>query len=156
MSFHVALSSIASASSFLNCVISALSVRSRSASNTSCAPSFDFHRLNVAGQIPWLRQLFAVAAPASCSRSTPMILSSLNLDRFIRPPPAQADFSQKWIEIRSSGQTYCRGRAEHRGLKLDQLRRFQLLEQENGRLRRAVSDLTREMFIPNKIASGHW
>ena len=37
--------------------------------------------------------------------------------------------------------TCCRWRAEYGGLKLDQVRRLKPLEQENGRLRRAVSDL---------------
>jgi len=40
--------------------------------------------------------------------------------------------------------TYYQWRAEYGGLKLDQVRRLKLLEQENGRLRRAISDLTLE------------
>jgi hypothetical protein len=40
--------------------------------------------------------------------------------------------------------TYCRWRAEYGGLKLDQVKRLQLLEQENCRLRKAVADLTLE------------
>ena len=43
--------------------------------------------------------------------------------------------------------TYYRWRAEHGGLRLDQVRRLKQLEQENGRLRRAVSDLTIEKLI---------
>ncbi len=43
--------------------------------------------------------------------------------------------------------TYYRWRAEYGGLKLDQVRRLKQLEQENGRLRRAVSDLTLEKLI---------
>ena len=35
-------------------------------------------------------------------------------------------------------QTYYRWRAEYGGLKLDQVKRLKLLEQENGRLRKAV------------------
>ena len=38
--------------------------------------------------------------------------------------------------------TYYRWRAEYGGLKLDQVRRLKQLEQENGRLCRAISDLT--------------
>src|SRR5205809_3500861 len=34
--------------------------------------------------------------------------------------------------------TYYRGRTEYGGLKLDQVRRLKVLEQENGRLRKAV------------------
>ena len=43
--------------------------------------------------------------------------------------------------------TYYRWRAEYGGLKLDQVRRLKLLEQENARLRRAVSDLTLKKLI---------
>ena len=44
-------------------------------------------------------------------------------------------------------QTYYRWRAEYGGLKLDQVRRLKQLEQENGRLRRAVADLTLENLV---------
>jgi putative transposase len=52
--------------------------------------------------------------------------------------------------------TFCRWRAEYGGLKLDQVRRLKLLEQENGRLRRAVSDLTLEKLILKEAASGNF
>ena len=39
-------------------------------------------------------------------------------------------------------QTYYRWRKEYGGLKIDQAKRLKQLEQENNRLRRAVSDLT--------------
>ena len=52
--------------------------------------------------------------------------------------------------------TYYRWRAEYGGLKLDQVRRLKLLEQENGRLCRAVSDLTIEKLILKEAASGNW
>ena len=52
--------------------------------------------------------------------------------------------------------TYYRWRAEYGGLKLDQVRRLKQLEQENGRLRRAVSDLTIEKLILKEAASGNW
>ncbi len=45
--------------------------------------------------------------------------------------------------------TYDRWRAEYGGLRLDQVRRLKQLEQENSRLRRAVSDLTLEKLILN-------
>ncbi|MBL6459632.1 transposase, partial [Belnapia sp. T6] len=44
-------------------------------------------------------------------------------------------------------QTYYRWRAECGGLKLDQVKRLKQLEQENGRLRRAVADLTLEKLV---------
>ena len=52
--------------------------------------------------------------------------------------------------------TYYRWRAEYGGLKLDQVRRLKQLEQENNRLRRAVSDLTLEKLILKEAASGNF
>ena len=52
--------------------------------------------------------------------------------------------------------TYYRWRAEYGGLKRDQVRRLKQLEQENGRLRRAVSDLTLEKLILKEAASGNY
>ena len=52
--------------------------------------------------------------------------------------------------------TYYRWRAEYGGLKLDQVKRLKQLEQENARLRRAVSDLTLEKLILKEAASGNW
>jgi len=52
--------------------------------------------------------------------------------------------------------TYYRWRAEYGGLKLDQVRRLKQLEQENGRLRRAISDLTLEKLILKEAASGNF
>ena len=53
-------------------------------------------------------------------------------------------------------QTYYRWRAEYGGLKLDQVKRLKLLEQENGRLRRAVADLTLEKLVLKEAASGNF
>ena len=52
--------------------------------------------------------------------------------------------------------TYYRWRAEYGGLKLDQVKRLKVLEQENSRLRRAVSDLTLEKLILKEAASGNY
>ena len=52
--------------------------------------------------------------------------------------------------------TYYRWRAEYGGLKLDQVRRLRQLEQENSRLRRAVSDLTLEKLILKEAAAGNY
>jgi transposase-like protein len=52
--------------------------------------------------------------------------------------------------------TYDRWRAEYGGLKLDQVRRLKQLEQENSRLRRAVSDLMLEKLILKEAASGNF
>jgi transposase-like protein len=52
--------------------------------------------------------------------------------------------------------TYYRWRSEYGGLKLDQVKRLKLLEQENGRLRKAVADLTLEKLILKEAASGNF
>ena len=52
--------------------------------------------------------------------------------------------------------TYYRWRSEYGGLKLDQVRRLKQLEQENTRLRRAVSDLTLEKLVLREAASGNY
>ncbi len=52
--------------------------------------------------------------------------------------------------------TYYRWRSEHGGLKLDQVKRLKVLEQENGRLRRAIADLTLEKLVLKEAASGNW
>ena len=60
--------------------------------------------------------------------------------------------------IRSIGVTevtYYRWRQEYGGLKSDQVKRLKELEQENLRLRKAVSDLTLEKLILKEAASGN-
>ena len=60
--------------------------------------------------------------------------------------------------IRSIGLTevtYYRWRQEYGGLKSDQVKRLKDLEQENLRLRKAVSDLTLEKLILKEAASGN-
>ena len=52
--------------------------------------------------------------------------------------------------------TYYRWRAEYGGLKLDQAKRLKQLEAENGRLRKAVADLTLEKLVLKEAASGNW
>ena len=51
-------------------------------------------------------------------------------------------------------QTYYRWRKEYGGLKLDQARRLKELERENGRLRKAVADLTLDKLILQEAARG--
>lgn len=50
--------------------------------------------------------------------------------------------------------TYYRWRKEYGGLQIDQAKRLKELEQENTRLRRAVSDLTLDKLILKEIAEG--
>lgn len=49
-------------------------------------------------------------------------------------------------------QTYYRWRKEYGGLRLDQARRLKQLEQENGRLKKVVADLTLDNAILKEVA----
>ena len=51
--------------------------------------------------------------------------------------------------------TYYRWKQEYGGLKADQVKRLKELEQENARLRRAVSDLTLDKLILQEAAKGN-
>ena len=55
-----------------------------------------------------------------------------------------------------SEQSYYRWRKEYGGLKIDQTKRLKDLEKENGRLRRAVSDLTPDKLILKEALEGNW
>jgi putative transposase len=52
--------------------------------------------------------------------------------------------------------TYYRWRKEYGGRKTDQARRMNDLEKENGRLRRAISDLTLDKRILQEAARGNF
>jgi transposase-like protein len=52
--------------------------------------------------------------------------------------------------------TYYRWKQEYGGLKTDQVKRLKELEQENNRLRRAVSDLTLDKLILTEAAKGNY
>ena len=59
-------------------------------------------------------------------------------------------------QIGVTEQTYYRWRKEYGGLKMDQAKRLKELEQENARLRRAVSDLTLDKLILQEAARGNF
>src|SRR5690606_4027738 len=80
-----AVSSICSASSFFSFAFSSSSAFSRFASDKSRPPYLAFQLYSVASEIPCLRARSPALAPASCSRRTAMICSSVNRLRFIRP-----------------------------------------------------------------------
>ena len=52
--------------------------------------------------------------------------------------------------------TYYRWRKEFGGLQTNQVRRIKDLEQENARLRRAVSDLTIDKMILSEASRGNY
>ena len=53
-------------------------------------------------------------------------------------------------------QTYYRGRKDYGDMRRDQLKRLKLLEAENTRSRRAVSDLTLDKMILTEAAGGNY
>jgi len=53
-------------------------------------------------------------------------------------------------------QTFYRWRREYGGLKIEQAKRLKALEQENMRLRRAVSDLTLDKLILQEAVRGNF
>ena len=55
-----------------------------------------------------------------------------------------------------SEQTFCRWRAEYGGLRMDQARRLKQLETENGRLKRAVPELTLDNQILKEASEGNF
>ena len=55
-----------------------------------------------------------------------------------------------------SEQSYYRWRREYGSLKVDQARRLKELDRENGRLKRAVADLTLEKLVLKETAEGNW
>ena len=59
-------------------------------------------------------------------------------------------------QIGVSEVTYYRWRQEYGGLKADQMKRLKEREQENSRLRRAVSDLTLDKLILQEAARGNF
>ena len=58
--------------------------------------------------------------------------------------------------IGASGQTFYRWRAEYGGLRIDQARRRKQVETENGRLKRAVAELTLDNQILREAAEGNF
>ena len=52
--------------------------------------------------------------------------------------------------------TYYRWRKEFGGLQTNHLRRIKDLEQENARLRKAVTDLTLDKLILQEATKGNW
>jgi len=59
-------------------------------------------------------------------------------------------------EVGTTEQTYYRWRKQYGGMNRNQLKRLEELEKENGRLRRAVSDLTLDKMILTEAARGNF
>lgn len=59
-------------------------------------------------------------------------------------------------QIGVSEVSYYRWRQEYGGLRTEQVKRLKELEQENARLRRAISDLTLDKLILQEAARGNF
>ena len=59
-------------------------------------------------------------------------------------------------ELGITEQTYYRWRREYGGMKVSQARRLKELERENGRLKRAVADLTLDKLILEEAGRGNF
>ena len=59
-------------------------------------------------------------------------------------------------ELGITEQTYYRWRREYGGMKVSQARRLKEFERENGRLKRAVADLTLDKLILEEAAKGNF
>ena len=59
-------------------------------------------------------------------------------------------------ELGITEQTYYRWRREYGGMKVSQARRLKELERENGRLKRAVADLTLDKLMLEEAAKGNF
>src|SRR3954452_22441127 len=67
------------------------------------SPYLAFQLYSVASEMPCLRARSAVFAPASCSRRTAMICSSVNLIRFIVRPFLRPDSNSEWRKSSVAG-----------------------------------------------------
>ena len=59
-------------------------------------------------------------------------------------------------ELGITEQTYYRWRREYGGMKVSHARRLKEFERENGRLKRAVADLTLDKLILEEAAEGNF
>ena len=59
-------------------------------------------------------------------------------------------------ELGVTDSTYYKWRKEYGGMKIDQAKRLKDLERENGRLKRAVADLTLDKLILQDVAAGKY
>ena len=57
-------------------------------------------------------------------------------------------------EVGTTEQTFYRWRKEYGGLNIDQAKRLKQLEDENGRLKKLVADLSLEKQVLRDIAQG--
>jgi putative transposase len=72
---------------------------------------------------------------------------------------AIANGKTTWLACKEAGiteQTYYRWRKKYGGLKVDQAKRLKELEQESGKLKRLVAELSLDKLILQDIARGNF
>ena len=74
----------------------------------------------------------------------------------LQSPQQELPESPACRDIGVSDHTFYRWRQQYGGLRIDQARRLREMEAENGRLRRAVSDLTLDNQILKEAARGNF
>jgi putative transposase len=107
---------------------------------------------------PWPAEPLGVAQPATRRRQAAMtyrMFRSAPGDRRRAVSPGQ-NIVDAIRQIGVSEVTYYRWRQEFGGLKIEQVKRLKDLELENGRLRKAVSDLTLDKLILQEAARGNF
>ena len=67
-----------------------------------------------------------------------------------------ADITQVCNGLGIAEQTYYRWRKEYGGMKIDQAKRFKDLEQENGRLKKLVADLSLDNSLLKEAVRGNF
>ncbi len=101
----------------------------------------------------------AVPSPEVCEMTTRKHTPEQVINKLREAEVAIAAGSAVAEASRSIGvteQTFYRWRSEYGGLRIDQARRLKQLESENGRLRRAVADLTLDNQILKEAAQGNF
>ncbi len=89
------------------------------------------------------------------TRHTPeQIISKLREAEVLLAKGISVSRASKQIGV--TEQTYYRWRKEYGGLKIEQAKRLKEVEKENGRLRRAVADLTLDKLILQEAARGNF
>jgi len=67
-----------------------------------------------------------------------------------------AQVAAVWRKLEISEQTYYRWRKEYGGMRVDQAKRLKELEQENGRLKKLVADLSLDNAILKEVNRGNF
>ena len=88
-------------------------------------------------------------------RYTPEQIISMLRDAEVALSQGQS-VGQAFRTLGVSEQSYYRWRKEYGGLRTDQAKRLKELEKENGRLRKAVSDLTLDKLILKEALEGNY